>query len=107
MGRTYAVTRRSGRDTTESNLVQLVPFAVWLPARVEKVWGVREPSSSTVRWVLLSHQSLDDIHDSTEKVRSARNSRRTHRFDDRSFGNVHIDVIVESVVDDTLGIEYS
>jgi hypothetical protein len=70
-GETYAITSRSSGHTSKPNLVELIPFSVWLPARIEEVRRVRESSCGSVGRVSLPHEGLHNVHCSTEEMRSA------------------------------------
>lgn len=58
-------------DAAKGDLVELVPFACGLEARVEEVRGIAEAGGGHEGGVLLAEERLHDVHGSTEEMRPA------------------------------------
>ncbi len=79
------------------------PFVV--VARIHQVRRGRETGGTEEFRLALSEQAAEHVEDAAERVRAAGERCRIARLEQRAFGDVHLDEIVEAVVEQDLRIE--
>lgn len=88
------------RNASKSDLVELIPFAVGLEARVEEVQAITKACSGHEGGVLLAKERLHHVHGSAEEVRSAGKCGRADGFQERALRYLDVDEVVEAIVGD-------
>lgn len=85
---------------SESDLVELILFAVRLEAGIEKMRAITQACSGHEGGVHLAKERLDHVHSSAEKVRSAGECGRADGFQERALRYLCVDKVVETLVGD-------
>ena len=94
------------RNSAEADLVELVPLAVLVVARVHEVRAVGESCRAHEGGIALAEEPAEHVEDAAERVRAARKGRRLQRLQQRALGYAHVHQVVEAVVEQDLRVEH-
>lgn len=102
----YPITDWASWNATKSDLIELVPLAIWLKSRVEEVRRVGEHCCSSILWTPLAHKCLNNIHRPAHEVGTATDCSWTHWSTKRSLRGNDIQEVMESIIDNTERIKH-
>ena len=99
------VARRPARHPAEADLVELVPFAGLVVARIHEMRAVGEAGGAQGLGRTLAEQAAHDVEDARQHVGARRERGRADRLQDGAARNAHVDQVVEAVVEQDLRVE--
>src|SRR6185436_970616 len=100
------IAERLARNATERDLVELIPLALAVVARIHEVRAVGESGRAQEVRTALPQQSAENVEDAAERVSPTRQRRGLERLEERPGRNAHLHQIVEAVVEQDLRVEH-
>ena len=99
------VTERTSRYATKTNLEQLIPLAIPVMARIHQMRAVREARGVQEVRITLPEQRTENVENPPQRMRTTRQRCREYGLQQRTFGDMDVDQIIEPVVKHDLRIE--